>query len=921
MKRLLIWWLAVAAYVPKLFLFPATFFFRYQTVRASPHLLFCVVYICLLSLGIIFPALWPTYLLAFAGCLSFSLLHHKIYQEQRAIIEGLKQEDNSLCLVYAPLLRLPFLICNYTVLLVSLILLLRQVAQLWGSAIFDPPTQSMTAWLLYAADLILKATLFDIPEIYHLDLVAIEHVGFWGATLVFVSRLVILVLLLGSLLRWREVYQMVAAAVGVLAYNREMAEPRLLLILRMFPGQIKKLCRLCQDTRLHHLQRTGLLEIMGKSKNMAVLPTLEKMLGERAHEEIRLAALRALAFLGAGPLAAIRSLFSADNTVAIKQQACHTLALWPPPDNISTLANIAQSREDTKVRLSAIQALGNIKHEEAIAPLLLIMENGQTGKEERFAAKDSLIRIGFLPAKIRQLLCNSLQLSPYADNRRFAAMVLGGIADDDSLGLLVSRVDSEQDADAQTHILRAIGNIACVSEHKREPISVQLAMWRQIFSTVKGKAANSSEPFVRVAAIQTLLDMAWLLTVPDSGVVAGDFSECLERMAAEKNTQVADAANEGLARLSHYTQDIQFQQRRECITAVGIQDLSWRKNWCVQENSAATFNQNPSSSAIYNPADEVKQWRITTVYPYATSSQQEETMPSRVDIPKETNSVETSDKVSLVASDNTNVSGNFPASLSRYRPLSRLSRGKVFVVYHVWDNLENKEKVLKYLSIPQEWACQLFQREVEALTACRHPGIVPMLEKYETAYAFTMPWFALPNLYQVANQKKSQRLIWSKDEAAAVIGSLCQVVDAIHQAGWCHGDIKPENILYSPERVMLLDFSTAYRLAGQQTSATSPMSGGGTPYYMAPEQAHQNYCDQRTDIYAIGVLTYEMLTGVLPMGIAPMSVAVARSDISGRVQDVLTRATAFSLQERFATVQQFWHALERAFAEQGENRP
>lgn len=908
MKRLLIWGRTAARYGTKCLLFPAICFFRHQPLPSRPHLVLGVFGLVLLLAGILFPPLWPAYLLVFVGCLSFSLLHHQVYQEQRNIIEGIQSEQNAVWLAYASMLRLPFLICCYSLLLLSLIFVLRQAALLWGNGLFDPPTQSFAVWGMYAIDMICKATLFDIPEIYHLDLVSVRHVGFAGATLVFISRLVVLVMVLGALLRWKEVFQLVATAVNVLACNRDIAETRLLLILRMFPAQIRRVCRWCQDSRLATEVRCALMEIAGKTKEMSVLPTLEKMVAQDQQHDIRLAALRGLAFLGDGPLALIRSLFTASNSLAIRQQACLTLAAWKPPHNVGLLAKIAQSRTEPALSLCAIQALSKIKHEDAAAPLFMIMENGEASKEERFAAKDSLVQMGRLPTPIRQLICNSLQYSPHADNRRFAAMVLGGIGASDSLGLLQACLAKEQDTDAQTHILRAIGNLAYIAgaDNSGANDSGNLAMWQKIVPAVKDKAIDSPQPFVRVAAIQTLLDMAWILRQPDAHMSLRDFSECLQRMANESNTQVADAANEGLSRLARYTQEIQFQQRRECITAVGIQDLSWRKNWCTQDAHSNT--QAPSSAPpVYDSPDEPSQWRITTVYPYATSSKEEQSA-SLIDNGKEIVEGVENGSTALV----------LPASLARYRPLARLSRGKVFMVYHVWDNTENKEKVLKYLTLPQEWACQLFYREVEALAACKHMGVIPILEKYDASYAFTMPWFGVPNLYQVANQKKGQKLAWSKAEVMATIGDVCRVVEAIHQAGWCHGDIKPENILYWPDHVMLLDFSTAYPLVDKKAAAANPMMAGGTPYYMAPEQAHQSYCDQRTDIYAIGILTYEMLTGVLPMGITPVSVADMRADIPTAVQHTLARATAFDIHARFPSVAQFWDTLSQAFAKGGE---
>ena len=83
----------------------------------------------------------------------------------------------------------------------------------------------------------------------------------------------------------------------------------------------------------------------------------------------------------------------------------------------------------------------------------------------------------------------------------------------------------------------------------------------------------------------------------------------------------------------------------------------------------------------------------------------------------------------------------------------------------------------------------------------------------------------------------------------------------------------------------------------------------GTPYYMAPEQVHRRPMDKRVDIYALGILGYELLAGSLPLGMAPPPLSEMRDDISTELDEVFQRATAYKPEERFATPEAFRLAL------------
>lgn len=161
-----------------------------------------------------------------------------------------------------------------------------------------------------------------------------------------------------------------------------------------------------------------------------------------------------------------------------------------------------------------------------------------------------------------------------------------------------------------------------------------------------------------------------------------------------------------------------------------------------------------------------------------------------------------------------------------------------------------------------------FQREVTALNLLRHPGIVEVWDV--GALEDGRPYFAMEHLSGLTVSKlieQAGRLLPA--EAVEILEPVCAALDAAHSAGIVHRDIKASNIMVlstNPVAVKLLDFGVA-KLSGPSHSSSMLTSEGqilGTPGSMSPEQILGRPVDARTDIYALGVLLYRMLTGRLP---------------------------------------------------------
>ncbi len=138
------------------------------------------------------------------------------------------------------------------------------------------------------------------------------------------------------------------------------------------------------------------------------------------------------------------------------------------------------------------------------------------------------------------------------------------------------------------------------------------------------------------------------------------------------------------------------------------------------------------------------------------------------------------------------------------------------------------------------------------------------------------------------------------DQALAVVGQLCDALQAAHRAGVIHRDIKPENVLITSDGyVKLADFGLARPPQGDdETGLTQTNVVMGTPDYMAPEQrAGAHKADHRSDIFALGVMFYEMLTGETPRGMfEPPS---HRVQVDVRIDDVVLKALQSAPDRRY----------------------
>lgn len=198
----------------------------------------------------------------------------------------------------------------------------------------------------------------------------------------------------------------------------------------------------------------------------------------------------------------------------------------------------------------------------------------------------------------------------------------------------------------------------------------------------------------------------------------------------------------------------------------------------------------------------------------------------------------------------------------RYRLDRELGRGGMGVVYQAHDTQLDRPVALKFLGTlldEHEEYRKRFLREAQTAAKVSHPNIVAIYDigANEGKAFIAMEYVDGVNLHRYIRQKG--RL--EPREAISIMVQACSALDAVHQAGIVHRDIKPDNILIAKGGlVKLMDFGLA---KGQNMRLTGTNVLLGTPCYMSPEQVNGQEADVRSDIYALGLVLHEMLTGKL----------------------------------------------------------
>ena len=262
------------------------------------------------------------------------------------------------------------------------------------------------------------------------------------------------------------------------------------------------------------------------------------------------------------------------------------------------------------------------------------------------------------------------------------------------------------------------------------------------------------------------------------------------------------------------------------------------------------------------------------------------------------------------------------ACLPQFEILGCLGRGGMGVVYRARQKSLDRIVALKILAPEREkdpHFAERFAREAKTLAQLNHPNIVTIHDFGEAGgiYFLSMEFVDGINLRGLLN---GGRL--APSEALAIVPAICEALQYAHAHGIVHRDIKPENILLDKQgRVKIADFGIARIMgAGAALPATAQAGAAsetnltaknllGTPKYMAPEQARKpSEVDHRADIYSMGVVFYEMLTGELPKGNGEPPSRKVQIDV--RIDEIVLRALERRPELRYQQASEVKTALE-----------
>jgi serine/threonine-protein kinase len=256
-----------------------------------------------------------------------------------------------------------------------------------------------------------------------------------------------------------------------------------------------------------------------------------------------------------------------------------------------------------------------------------------------------------------------------------------------------------------------------------------------------------------------------------------------------------------------------------------------------------------------------------------------------------------------------------PEKIGRYEIKSELGRGGMATVYRGYDPRFEREVAIKVLPPEMLHADPQFrvrfEREAKVIAQLEHSSIVPV---YDVGEENGQPYFVMRYMGGGSLSDRIKKRVYNVEEATRILEYIAMGLDEAHSKGIIHRDLKPGNILFNNNDVpKISDFGIA-KVTNSKTLDVTGSGIIGTPAYMAPEQASGESLDGRADIYALGVLLYEMLTGKQPYEAdTPLGIAIkhvtepvphildANPTLPPWIEHIISTSMAKDRNDRFST--------------------
>ncbi len=273
----------------------------------------------------------------------------------------------------------------------------------------------------------------------------------------------------------------------------------------------------------------------------------------------------------------------------------------------------------------------------------------------------------------------------------------------------------------------------------------------------------------------------------------------------------------------------------------------------------------------------------------------------------------------------------FGQRIGRYTLLEKLGEGGMAIVYNAFDHRIEQNVAIKVI-LPSHQASQIFldqfKIEAKALARLSHTNIVKVLDYGEQK---GQPFLVMDFMRGgTLKENIKGKIAWH--QAASILAPIARALEYIHKQNLIHRDVKPANILIDEhDQPMLSDFGIVKLIETGEVTAKATGVGVGTPDYMSPEQGMGREVDYRADIYALGVVFYELVTGEKPfVAETPMATIIKHitdpfprpqsviKAIPKDVEDVILKAVQKDPQKRFNDMGTFAEALEQLASEGGK---